>query len=126
MIFGKFRYSKKKITCSVFIDLSKEFDTVDHDNLLHKLQLYGFRGLPLQLIQSYLTNRLQYTFVNGTESNLSKVKCGVPQGSTLSSLLSLIFVNDLPNISNFTTTLFADDTVLTMTNSLLLHEKLAT
>ena len=76
-----------------------------------------FQGLLLQLIRSYLTNRLQYTFVNGTKSNLSKVKCGVPQGSTLGPSLFLIYVNDLPNISNLITTLFASDTVLTMTNS---------
>ena len=101
----------------MFVDLSKAFDTVDHDILLKKLQMYCFRGLPLQLIRSYLTNRLQYTFVNGTKSNLSKVKCGVPQGFTLGPLLFLIYVNDLPNISNFTTTLFAEDTVLTMTYS---------
>ena len=79
--------------------------------------MYGFLRLPLQLIRSYLTDRLQYTFVSGTKSNLSKVKFGVPLGSTLSLLLFLIYVNDLPNISNFTTTLFADDTVLAMTNS---------
>ena len=108
---------KKKITYSVFIDLSKAFDTVDHEILLKKLQRYGFRGLPLQLIQSYLTNRNQYAFVNGTKSNLRKVKCGVPQGSTLGPLLFLIYVNDLPYVSDFTTKLFADDTVLTMANS---------
>ena len=55
--------------------------------------------------------------VNGTKSDLNKVKCGVPQGSTLGPLLFLIYANDLPCISNFTTKLFADDTVLTMTNS---------
>ena len=108
---------KKKITCSVFIDLSKAFDTVDHEILLKKLLRYGFRGLPLQLIQSYLTNRNQYAFVNGTKSNLRRVKCGVPQGSTLGPLLFLIYVNDLPYVSDFTTKLFADDTVLTMANS---------
>ena len=55
--------------------------------------------------------------VNGTKSDLNKVKCGVPQGSTLGPLLFLMYANDLPCISNFTTKLFADDTVLTMTNS---------
>ena len=108
---------KKKIACSVFIDLRKAFDTVDHEILLKKLENYGFRGIPLQLIQSYLTDRRQYTMVNGTKSDLNKVKRGVPQGSTLGPLLFLIYVNDLPYISNFTTKLFADDTVLTMTNS---------
>ena len=108
---------KKKITCSVFIDLSKAFGTVDHEILLKKLENYGFRGIPLQRIQSYLTDRRQYTMMNGSKSDLNKVKCGVPQGSTLGPLLFLIYVNDLPYISNFTTKLFADDTVLTMTNS---------
>ena len=101
----------------MFIDLSKAFDTVDHETLLKTLENYGFRGIPLQLIQSYLTDRRQYTMVNGTKSDLNKVKCGVPQSSTLGLLLFLIYVNDLPYISNFTTKLFAYDTVLTMTNS---------
>ena len=107
---------KKKITCSVFTDLSKAFDTVDHKILLKKLENYGFRGILLQLIQSYLTDRRQYTMVNGTKPDLNKVKCGVPQGYTLGLSLFLIYVNDLPNISNFATKLIADDTVLTLTN----------
>ena len=59
--------------------------------LLKKLENYGFRGIPLQLIQSYLTDRRQYTMMNGTKSELNKVKCGVPQGSTLGPLLWGVF-----------------------------------
>ena len=57
--------------------------------------------------------------VNGSKSDLNKVKCGVHQDCTLGPLQFLIYVNDLRSIlvSNFTTKLFAEDTVLTMTNS---------
>ena len=50
----------KHVTCSVFLDQKKAFDIVDHDILIAKLLCYGIRGLPLQLIGSYLSNRHQY------------------------------------------------------------------
>ena len=75
------------------------------------------RGLPLQLLESYLNNRLQFTVVNNTKSKFNHVTCCVPQGSTLGPLLFLISINDLPLVSNFNTKLFADNTVLTLTNS---------
>ena len=81
-----------------------------------KLEQYGIRGLPLQLLISYLTDRYQCAIVHNVKSNLKQVKCGVPQGSTLGPLLFLIYINDLPYISKFNTKLFADDTVLTLSN----------
>ena len=108
---------KEYTTCGLFLDLAKAFDTVDHNILLSKLAKYGIRGLPHQLLKSYLTNRKQYTVVNGKQSSVRNITCGVPQGSTLEPLLFINYKNDLPLASYFRTRLFADDTSLTLSNS---------
>ena len=105
---------QKQITCSIFLDLNKTFDIVDHKILIQKLDHNGIRGLSEQLIKSYLDNRLQFNPVAGT-LNLAPITCGVPQGSTLRPLLFLLYINDLPLVSNLNTKLFADDTVSTAT-----------
>jgi len=103
-----------KIACSIFLDLAKAFDTTDHAILLRKLKRYGVRGLPLQLIKSYLTNRYQRTVVDSLKSNVKLVTCGVPQGSILGPFLFLVFINDLALASELNVRIFSDDTNLTL------------
>ena len=101
----------KRFGCGIFIDLQKAFDRVNHRILLSKLEHYGIRGCTLEWFRSYLSDRKQYVFVNGSSSNLLSITCGVPQGSVLGPLLFLIYINDLPNASKkLTFYLFADDT----------------
>ena len=107
-------------TCSVFLDIAKAFDSIDHSILIEKLYQYGVRGAPLNLIKSYLQNRKQYTVINGEKSSLVPITTGVPQGSTLGPLFFLIFINDLPEVTKLKTTLFADDACLTYGSTSLL------
>ena len=109
---------QKKFGCSVFIDLKKAFDTVNHNILLQKLEHYGIRDNALLWFKSYLTDRMQYVLVNGSDSETKRVICGVPQGSVLGPILFLLSINDLPNISkHLKFFLFADDTNIYLEDS---------
>lgn len=101
------------IVVSVFIDLRKAFDVVSHDLLLKKLRLMGFRGVILQLLETYLRDREQYIEINNEKSPVMKNNCGVPQGSVLGPLLYSLFVLSLrlAGLKGQYYT-FADDTVI--------------
>ena len=81
----------------VFLDLSKAFDTVNHDILINKLNFYGITGHSNKLFQSYLENRKQFVNVNDIDSNLLPLTCGVPQGSILGPIVfwSMLMMHSL-------------------------------
>ena len=88
------------IAISIFTDLKKAFDTVNHRIVLRKLYAYGIRGSMLKCNESYLTGRTQYVVFDGKESEVGTVQCGVPQSSILEPLLFILNTNDICSVSD--------------------------
>ena len=98
---------------TVFLDLSKAFDTLNFDIVLSKLRYYGVSGVALDLMKSYITGRKQYVIFGETKSNFTNTTTGIPQGFMLSPLLFSIYINDLISVSEkFNFLMYADDTTL--------------
>ena len=107
----------KQYTLSIFCDLSKAFDVINHTILLHKLENLGLRGTIKIWLQNYLSQRTQYVEIDNIKSDVCTNECGVPQGSILGPLLYLIYVNDIANSNNGKLLSFADDTSLYISDS---------
>ena len=98
----------------IFFDVSKAFDKVWHKGLLFKLYHVGVRGRLIKWFTEYLSNRQQRVVLNGSVSELSVLKAGVPQGSILGPLLFLVYISDIIDDLESNISLFADDTSLSL------------
>ena len=106
---------RKMFNLVVFLDLKKAFDTVNHDILVRKLELFGITGNALSMIKYFLTDRKQKCQLGDVITSESSVTCGIPQGSILGPLLFVLYINDLPDcLRQVSRRLFADDTNLTV------------
>merc|ERR1712055_1220852 len=100
----------KKYTVSIFMDLSKAFDVLNHKLLKSKHEHYGFSNNFLQFIMSFVEDRNYFVSANGHISHTETVNIGVPQGSTLGSLVFLLYIDVMVNSSDLMKfSLFADD-----------------
>ena len=106
-----FNIDRGNVNAVVFLVLKKAVETVDHDILQSRMNLYGIQEIALDWFRSYLTNRTQRCLVNGSLSRICSLKCGVPRGTILGPLLFLIYINDLPNcLTSCLPRMYADDT----------------
>ena len=106
-------FNKGMYTLGLFLDMTKAFDSINHQLLFDKLQSCGIRGTPLNWIKSYLENRSLQVKLNNVLSDNFPVSFGTPQGSVLGPLLYILFANDLPKYLKFASSImFADDTTI--------------
>ena len=105
--------NNKQVNGICQLDLSKGFDTVNIDILLHKLVKYGVSAHSITWFESYFTQRSQIVTCNGLLSKPNILNMGIPQGTVLGPIFFLIYVNDFPSyIKSGTAHMYADDSTL--------------
>ena len=104
--------NQKTQTYVIFLDFSKAFDKVSHDKLLHKIRYYVTGGKTNTWISAFLCSRSQQVVVNGQTSQSAGVLSGVPQGSVLSPMLFLMYINDIAEGVISQMRMFADDSIV--------------
>ena len=109
--------NEKKIILLLTLDLSKAFDSIDHDILIHKLLNLGISGPPLNWFHSYISGRMQYVNIHSRSSSLQPITHGVPQGSILGPLLFLCYINDFTNCHDVFSLQYADDTTVLLSGN---------
>ena len=111
-------FQKEQHTTAVFIDLQQAYDRVWRKGLYLKMQNMGIKGKLYRWIKSFLTDRLIETNINDSLSSKEVLEEGLPQGSSLSCTLFLIFINDLTkSLTQTEMAMFADDLVIWHTSN---------
>ena len=107
---------RRKPTLAIYIDLSKAYDTIKHERLLHKLEHdFSFTPNSVAFFRSYFHNRVQSTHTQHAQSKPLTITHGIPQGSTLSTTFFLLYINDITRVVDSPVYTYADDTTLIVT-----------
>ena len=97
--FVAYKLDKHEDVSAIFLDVTKAFDSINQDVLLHKLYCYRFRGVAHQWFANHIKNRMQNVNADGVKPRLQLLRTGIAQGCILGPLMYLLYINDLPNVS---------------------------
>ena len=105
-------FENRMFTGMILIDLQKAFDTIDHEFFLENMKHLGLADSVIFWLRSYLTNRTFFVNIGKETSSPGELSCGVSQGSILSPLIFLLYVNDMPQAVDCDLILYAGDSCL--------------